>query len=397
MRRIIVTMDEPPGPPLSAHRRVGIEVIRGLSENFEVEALVYASEEELEVLRTTWSDRPISFHGLSRRRGFRRTRSIWHGLSVPTMTRDFPAEAHWVRHLAQGSTGTHLLINFISGAPLLGLVAGKGVVLSGHDCMSHLHAEEAKYAVGIRQRLHFLLRRWFALNAERRFAHRAEAVHVVSESDARELKLVNPRAVTRVIPLGNEEPDPARLFSWEVRHRRVVWGNLASGPILEGMRQLLAAARQKPKGLFDGWTVVGRIPEQIARQILPELNRHRIEYQVRVDDPTQLLAETRVLLVPDIGGTGQKTRTQDGLSHGCCVVGLPEAFRGLESEIKCPPYILAENPVALVQRLVDLSEHEAARCATLAREFFRARCSRAKLAVEWAKLFNSLGSLAGKS
>ena len=309
------------------------------------------------------------------------------------MTRDFRAEGELVRRLAGERRESRLLINFLSGAPLLETISGPGVILSGHDCMSHLHAEEAKYAVGLTQRLHFRLRRMFAVNAERRYAHRAEAVHLVSDCDSRELLKINPRARTRVIPLGNDEPEPGRLRPWAGRHRQVIWGSLASGPIVTGLRQLFAAARACRPAMFDGWVVVGRIPEARAREILPELNEYRIEYLERVEDMTGFLAETSRLLVPDIGGTGQKTRTQDGLSHGCCVLGTPQAFRGLETDATQKPYVIADDPEALAARMASLTDADAADCAARAPVFFRSRCSRSMLARQWADLVGSLGTL----
>jgi hypothetical protein len=70
------------------------------------------------------------------------------GLSIPTVTRDFPREASLVDRLRKPDS--RLLINFISGAPLLRRHAGQGTVLSGHDCMSHFHHQERTHATRLK-------------------------------------------------------------------------------------------------------------------------------------------------------------------------------------------------------------------------------------------------------
>jgi hypothetical protein len=258
--------------------------------------------------------------------------------------------------------------------------------------MSYLFTEEARHAGSRAKGWHFRVRRWFALNTERRFAHLAERVHLVTSHDARELRRVNPRVRTVVIPLGAETPDPSRLRPWTERHRRVVWGNLGSGPVLEGLRQIMAVSRTAGPHALAGWELIGRVPEAEAHRLLPELASGGLRYVERVSVMTGHLGETRLLLVPDIGGTGQKTRAQDGLAHGCCVIGLPEPFRGLEADGP-PAFVCEATPEKLVRRIASLTDAEAAGLGEAGQRRFETLCSRAALRRQWTSLLDSLAPL----
>ena len=164
-------------------------------------------------------------------------------LSLPTVTRDFAGEERIIRELLVGQSDVRLVIDYMSGAPLLRKVR-EGVILSGHDCLSRLYREEGKYAATWRSRLHFRIRRAFALNTERKFAHLADRVHLVSQVDADELKQINPRARTAVIPLSKPAPPLDKLKPFSERRERLLWGNLALPVIVKGIRTLLIEAVQ---------------------------------------------------------------------------------------------------------------------------------------------------------
>jgi hypothetical protein len=269
----------------------------------------------------------------------------------------------------------------------------QGVILSGHDCFSRLFREEGKYAESWRSRLHFQVRRVFALNAERRFAHLADRVHLVSQVDADELQRINPRVKPAVIPLSRATPPPHKLKSFFERNERVLWGNLALPVILRGIRTLLAEAVRKTSGTLRGFLLLGRVPEAEARRLLPDMDALGIRYQAKVDDLNLFLGNTRLVVLADVSGTGQKTRTMDALAHGCCVVGLSEAFRGINNDQETPAFVETANVTELLSRLEELDADSTAAIASTGQALVRKHFSTPMLRHRWQELLNSLPPL----
>ncbi|MSU35326.1 MAG: hypothetical protein EXS36_09460 [Pedosphaera sp.] len=390
--RLILTCDALPLPPFVGHNRVVYELLQALDRE-EIEAVVYANDDEMNQLEGHWKGRRVRFHPLTRRMAGRHIRSVVQQLSLPTVTRDFDGEEKLVKTLARQTKNPRLLVHFITGAPLLERFDGRGVILSGHDCMSHVYLEEARHARNWSMRLRYMIRRRFARVAEKRLAHQAERVHLVSHHDMIEFKRVNPRIRGEVVPLGTEAPIPSKLQPFAERRVCVIWGTLSDELIIAGLRRLMAAAVRSHPSILRGWIVLGRVPEAEARALLPGLDRLGLIYRSHVPDLSAFLGATRLLLLPDVGGSGQKTRTLDGLAHGCCAMGLPIAFRGIEN---CPEpaYIQAATHGELLDQLALLSDVDAERSAARGRHRFLEEFDRPVLAKRWRKLLQGVGTFA---
>ncbi|MBL9138409.1 MAG: hypothetical protein JNK85_21250 [Verrucomicrobiales bacterium] len=391
MSRLIVTCDEPPVPPLTGHNRKAHDVLLALRDRYEIHVVAYPRSSDGSWERY-WSPHGVAVHPLTRRNQGRHWRALLQGLSLPTVTRDFEGEARMVSQLAHGIEA-RLLIDFLSGAPLVRNF-GRGTVLSGHDCLSRLFAEESRHASSLRVRWRFLVRRRLALNAERRFAHLAERVHLVSEIDAQALTRVNPRARPTVIPIGGTTARSECLRPWEARRPGAIWGSLQSELIASGFEKLADALGTD--GFLRGWRFYGRLPREQALARHPRIQTLGLEYHATMADVGSELGNTRVLLLPDIGGTGQKNRTMDGLAHGCCVVGLEEVFRGMEDWDQ-PPFVSAETMGELVAVLRGLTETRAAEIGRAARDYFAGRFSLPVLADQWRALFESVNPLSSNA
>jgi len=387
MGMLLITCDESPVPPLKAHYRKIYEVIRALSGEMELAVLCYPkNDEEAERLREHWSEHSIRWHFLDRRVRGRHLRSIFQRTLLSTSTRNFELEEKWVRDSVGERSDCRLLIDFITGAPLLSRFQ-EGTILSGHDCMSYLFLQEARSADRVLSKLHFLVRREFARNTERKFAHLAEWVHVVSEQDANELKLINPKVRSKVIPLGSESPPSAQLLPFSQRSKRIIWGNLGSELIRDGLRSVLAAASATGNRPLSGWMVIGGVDAGLAMRQVPEIAEAGCEYHPRVDNISELLGQARYLLLPDIGGTGQKTRAIDGLAHGCCVIGLPEVFRGIATE-ETPMCVTAPDYSCLIDRIVGLTEADSMERAAAGKRYFEEHLSAPMLKKQWLSLID---------
>jgi hypothetical protein len=389
--RTIVTVDSLPIPPFYGHNRVLFDWLNACAPYFELDLLVYGDSNHGEALKRQWPQDNVRFHFLQRRHAFKAPRALLSNLSIPTVSRDFVAEAALVEKLRKRDS--RLLINFISGAPLLNRYNGSGVVLSGHDCMSHFFQQERRYAKKLKDKLVTGLRERFARNAESKYAHLAACVHVVSDLDAAELKRVNPRVKTAVIPLGRSAPPQETIKPWTHRTDNMIWGSLETQPILSGVRAILNQALRVSPHIFADWLLVGRVPSSVANKLLPELDLLRIKYCERLDDLPTALGNTRVLLVPDLAGTGQKTRTLDGLASGCCVAGFPEAFRNIGPLEEANPFLVANSPEDLIEKLRQQFETEAEKRGDRGRQLYQTSFASDALYVKWANLLTSVGPL----
>lgn len=388
---LVVTCDEPPVPPLNGNNRKIHDVLQALAPDYALEVVAYpTTSAQRAALIDYWKDAEITWHFLARRSRGRHLRALGQQLSLPTVTRDFAAEAAVVRQATRRGVPCRVLVDLISGSPLCTRVP-EGVLVSGHDCMSHFWKCMAEWAGTARERWVARVRRHFALQAERRFYHRASRVHVVSSLDAQELARVNPAARTVVIPLGGKSAEPRHLQADSARKGGWIWGNLAFGPIASGARSLLAAMAQTPTAWAE-WTLVGALPEVEARRRLPELAGLNLAYAARVPHLEAGLGAVRTVVLPDLSGAGQKNRCLDALSHGCCVVGLAEVFRDFPGEAG-RHYLEAKSSADLATTLRTLSASRSAEVGREGRALFERHFTMTALAERWRAALDAVPPL----
>jgi hypothetical protein len=242
--------------------------------------------------------------------------------------RDFPAEVEYIRRHSRDAAGSRLVVD----CTVYGKMASyfrSGVVISGPDCMSRQYRQIARFSTRFSDRLRARLRSWYAAGAERQWLHLADVVHTVSEMDRQAMLAVNPRMNVVVLPLGLKSPSKDCLRPWSERRGGVIWGNLCFSPTRVGIVELLEQAVRAGVRL-KGWKLLGKMPKAQAVGQFPCVEASGVEYLEWVENVGDLLATSRFLVCPDIGGAGQKNRVLDGLAYGCVVAGLPEAFRDLQ-------------------------------------------------------------------
>lgn len=385
---LVVTCDEPPVPPLNGNNRKIHDVLWALAPDYDLEVVVYPiSDAQRAALTEYWSDAGLHWHFLTRQTRGRHARAIRERLSLPTVTRDFSAEAGVVRACVVRGTECRVLVDLISGSPLCTRVPG-GVLVSGHDCMSHFWRSMAHWAGSWREKWLALARRQFALQAERRFYHLAHRVHVVSSLDVQELAKVNPRARTVVIPLGGRSADPARLRPASERRGGVIWGNLAFGPIAAGARRLVRAMSARP-GAWSEWSLIGGVPAAEAQRRIPELGQTGLRYTERVADLSATLGGARIVVLPDLSGAGQKNRCLDALSHACCVAGMAEVFRDFPGR-SGTHFLEVSTPEELARRLEPVTMQEAESLGMEGRRLFETHFTMPALATRWRAALEAL-------
>lgn len=395
MTSLIITCDEPPRLPLNGNNRKSFEVIQAVQENYRVHIIAYPSgDSDWRSLQYQWKGFNVQCHRHYRRRAFRHVRSLGQRLSLPTVSRDFDLEFRTVREIIGCEGPSKILIDFISGAPLLKMASGSGVVLSGHDCMSYLFEQEMRWATRLTGKVNYWLRRQFALNAERRYAHLAKRVHLVSENDALEFSKVNRGVQTAVIPIGGSMARLPDLMPYSERRKMLIWGNLGSELIAAGLRSLLEVIWNAGVRKMTDWDIIGKLPKEQALRLIPRIFDLGIQYYSAVDRIGEVLGRTKVLVLPDSGGTGQKNRTLDGMSHACCVMGLSEVFRGIPGRNGERGFEF-DNYFDLGKAMFDLEFYCNGKCSQEAVGIFCKHFSTEVLNRRWCALLGEVGDYRG--
>lgn len=378
--------------PLNGNNRRMYELARALSDTRNVHLIVYLEGSDLRAqFLEAWHDTTCKVHFLQRKPRLRYLRSMIRGEALPTVDRNFEAEANLIVELSNGNPGSRLFLDNNLVAPLARYFHS-GVVVSGPDCMSRLFGQVAIHARSVRERWHNRFRSWFARNNERRWYHVAEVAHVVSRMDRDALRLVNPVANIRVIPLGLSGPKMEALRAWESRRSGVVWANLDFAPTRAGVRQLIEFVQARVPGALQGWTLLGKASPEAALSMLPGLGSSGIRYLPWAKDLSGLLGCSRVVVCPDVGGAGQKNRCLDAMAHGCVVVGLPEVFRDLGGQ---PGHNYMEvSSFADLFGALDFVEGERGKAMSVeARLLFEARFSHKALASTWSEMLDGMHPL----
>jgi Glycosyltransferase len=161
-------------------------------------------------------------------------------------------------------------------------------------------------------------------------------VHVVSEVDTNYLKALNPEIDLVTIPiaidgafLDKAESSHDEDVTNESRPTIICTGNLKSPGIAKGVQLFMEFAwplilKERP----DAQLLV------LAQNASPVFclkfkQRQNVELYEWVEDYRKFISQADVLIVPDLDGTGIKTRVAQAMGIGLAVVGTETAFEGI--------------------------------------------------------------------
>jgi glycosyltransferase involved in cell wall biosynthesis len=175
------------------------------------------------------------------------------------------------------------------------------------------------------RRLRSAYRAWRMRRMERLAARRAEAVVCVSDDDAAVFEAFARRVV--VAPNGVDEEFFASATEPPDNEDIVFFGQFTYEPNLQGIRRFLsgawlalAARRPRARLLLAG---------EGGPELLPSTLPDRVEALGVVPDLPELLARSRVVLVPIWQGGGTRHKLLEGLAARRPVVGTPLGVSGI--------------------------------------------------------------------
>jgi hypothetical protein len=115
---------------------------------------------------------------------------------------------------------------------------------------------------------------------------------------------------------------------WDV----LVWVDLAIPALAQNTRDLIELAQRDP-AWWSGLRVilVGRVPPSQAEHAIGEAAWKGVEYAPYLEDTDGRIRHAKIVLIPDAGGPGIKSRCLSVLAAGQCLACLYSQMEGLES------------------------------------------------------------------
>jgi hypothetical protein len=198
------------------------------------------------------------------------------------------------------------------------------------------------------------------------FLERAQVLLAIQDAEAEALRAMCPDCEVLTVPPA--APEVAYQPSPEASRTLLFAGNLY-GPNIEGMRRFLDACWRDIRAAEPEARLVvcGRVGEALPDA--PGLERAGL-----VDDLAPYYRDAALVLAPIAGGTGFKVKTLEGLAHGRCVAGSPDALCGFPT-LDAPPVFTHGYDAGMSRCVVTLLRDAATRHAheRAAHEYARTR------------------------
>jgi len=189
------------------------------------------------------------------------------------------------------------------------------------------HCKIQKPSLGkVRKYIQYLL----ALHYERKFYHFFLLVHVITHRDRVLLERINPLARFHVVP-NADMLNPGLVRDFNSRWDILIWGDLSIPSCARGVQEFLTHAQRNSQLVSARKILIGRVPKEEAEAVIGPDMMTQIEYSPRLEDEFGHIRSAKIVLIPDIGGTGIKNRVVNVLSSGLCLACLLPQMEGVEA------------------------------------------------------------------
>lgn len=388
--RIIWVAAKPPVPPLFAGGAIRSQsAISMLSGITDVRVLTFAPRSAASDLiarsREFWSEVPVALHVIKTGERAAPLEALRRGRFQTSLSIEKSELRHRLEELNWNTRENLVVFDDIVFAPMLPHY-GRNAIFSPNDCVSEMFRSHARLSDSLQGALKSWVRHRVARGYEKDFYHHALLTHLVTERDRIWLQDVNPRARYHVAPYADPGLVAATLpeasSTWDV----VVWVDLAIASSLRGAQAFLAAVTADPEWRRIRVGVVGRISAVDAERRLGHSIFSRIEYSSFLEGENGQIRHARVTVVPDIGGSGIKSRCLGLLASRKCVACLYSQMEGIQG-ICDVGAVNAVSPPALADRVkAVLRAGMDGEVAAAGHEFYTREFSREALQHKWTVL-----------
>jgi hypothetical protein len=391
LQQIIWVASRPPIPPWSGVLLTTLSGISAAASTTEVHVVAFADEPEREAItarfQAYWGEQPVTLDLIpyGRRAGVVRSlvsRRFQLGSMLET-----PALKDALSRLGWSRPSRLVVFDDIVFAPLL-TEFGSNAILSPHDCMSRMFLSHFGAVRFSRSAPKLYCQYLVALRYEVDYYHLALLTHFVTQRDRIAVESINPRARCHVVSYGEwAAVKVARTAEqvWDV----LVWVDLAIPALAQNTRDLIELAQRDP-AWWSGLRVilVGRVPPSRAEHAIGEAAWKGVEYAPYLEDADGRTRQAKIVLIPDAGGTGVKSRCLSVLAAGQCLACLYSQMEGLES-VCDRGAINAFEPQELLTRIKSaLSEDSFRECARAGASIFQQHYSRDIVQQGWLEMID---------
>lgn len=222
--------------------------------------------------------------------------------------------------------------------------------------------------------------------------------HVVSESDREYLQRVHHHAHVAAIPLmvprdlSAGEENSARS-AHDARILVLIWGDLRRSDMRQALLDLFATSM--PKSILAPtctFLVLGRV--QADAELSEVSQAYDCEFIQWTDDYVDLISSCDIVILPDIVGTGIKTRAIQSLALGKPIIGTAVAFEGID--------VPSSDVARVAKSSLEIALHLDELCASFklrkqiganARAFAESRYSQAIIVHRWQEVYEDAVNL----
>jgi hypothetical protein len=324
----------PPIPPFRGGTLKAQCALTALASETEIDLVTFAPRGQCEEIsaqwREFWGGAPIRFHVLEQGSPYTplqalRARRFQSGAVI-----DNPSLHDLLDRLAWNGRERLVIFDDIIFAPLA-VKYGASAILSPHDCISEMSKSHFRYAASRDAAIKFWFQYRIARHYERSFYHRALLTHVVTERDRCLLERINSDGRYHVVPFIDENAfmpvDPA-----EEVDDVLVWADLRISATVSGVRAFLKACSRDAAWLQSHRVIlVGKVSDQDARHLLGRDLPASVLYSPYLEEDSGKIRQAKVTVVPDLGGSGLKSRCLSVLFARKCLACLYFQMEGLES------------------------------------------------------------------
>jgi hypothetical protein len=391
LQKIIWVASRPPIPPWSGALLPALSGISAASSTTEVHVVAFADETERDAITARfhayWREQPVTLELVpyGRRAGILRSlasRRFQLGSMLET-----PALRGALDRVGWSQPSRLLLFDDIVFAPLL-TEFGSNAILSPHDCVSRMFLSHFRAVRCSRSAPKLYLQYLVALRYEVTYYHLALLTHFVTQRDRIAVESVNPRARCHVVSYGEWAAVKAAGAAeqvWDV----LVWVDLAIPALAQNTRDLIELAQRDP-AWWSGLRVIliGRVSPSRAEHAIGEAAWKGVEYAPYLEDADGRTRQAKIVLIPDAGGTGIKSRCLSVLAAGQCLACLYSQMDGLE-QVCDRGAINAFQPRQLLERIKSvLSEETFREFARVGASIFQQHYSREIVKHGWLEMID---------
>ncbi|WP_157837080.1 glycosyltransferase family 4 protein [Geminisphaera colitermitum] len=288
-----------------------------------------------------------------------------------------------------GERGNYAYV-YIEGIPLAPLIRYFGhcsIIMSGLDAWSLRQRRLSRKSRGMRKFFLYVYA-MFSLWVEKKFYKKATCVHLVSPVDARYYRRVLGISNIAVIPVSVQ--DERRREHSAAGNYVVFWGDIRVRYIRAGLDLLLN----------DVWPSISECMPNVSlialTRMIPDMGmtgdgQRNVRFLEWCDDIDTLLSNARIILLPDMAGTGLKNRTIRALASGRPVIGSRFALEGIPVKAGIDAF-LAKNKMEFIEKIKLLLNDTALADAMgqSARKFVSDNYSSMSVNQQWMDLFSRI-------